>query len=151
MSQALQNLWKNLRTRESFDYSPIPLRDMSDDKKEAGLQDSYDSVDGTVVPVQVENALPSGVADPVYEAKAHLLNNAIQEIGMGKYQWQLFVVIGFGWAADNMWPIITSLILTPVANEFNVSRPPMLSLSQNIGLLVGAIFWGFGCDIFGRR
>lgn len=38
-----------------------------------------------------------------------------------------------------------------MALEFNVSKPPLLSLSQNIGLLVGAIFWGFGCDIFGRK
>jgi hypothetical protein len=48
------------------------------------------------------------------------------------------------------------LILTPVKNEFHlddshVNRAPLLSLSQNIGLLVGAVFWGFGCDIFGRR
>jgi hypothetical protein len=34
----------------------------------------------------------------------------IQEIGMGTYQWQLFVVVGFGWANDNLWPIVTSLI-----------------------------------------
>jgi len=34
----------------------------------------------------------------------------IQEIGMGWYQWQLFIVVGFGWANDNMWPIVTSLI-----------------------------------------
>jgi len=26
-----------------------------------------------------------------------------------------------------------------------------LVLAQNIGLLAGAIFWGFGCDVFGRR
>jgi MFS family permease len=26
-----------------------------------------------------------------------------------------------------------------------------LTLAQNIGLLFGAVFWGFGCDIFGRR
>ena len=70
---------------------------------------------------------------------------------MGWYQWQLFVVVGFGWASDNMWPIITSLILTPIANEFSPSRPPFLSLAQNIGLLAGALFWGFGCDVFGRR
>lgn len=50
-----------------------------------------------------------------------------------------------------MWPIITSLILPAVALEFNQSKPPLLSLAQNIGLLAGAIFWGFGCDIFGRR
>jgi MFS family permease len=26
-----------------------------------------------------------------------------------------------------------------------------LTLAQNIGLLAGAVFWGFGCDIFGRK
>jgi hypothetical protein len=40
--------------------------------------------------------------DPVYAAKARVLNRAVQEIGMGRYQWQLFGVIGFGWAMDNM-------------------------------------------------
>ena len=68
-----------------------------------------------------------------------------------RYQWQLFAVVGFGWASDNLWPIVTSLILTPVVNEFGVSRPPLLSLAQNIGLLAGAIFWGFYADIAGRR
>lgn len=100
--------------------------------------------EGELVPVVLK-----GVIDPVYEGKAQVLNTAIQEIGMGKYQWQLFIVVGgFGWANDNLWPIVTSLILTPVALEFNVDKPPLLSLSQNIGLLVGAIFWGFGCTVF---
>ncbi|CAG5143662.1 uncharacterized protein ALTATR162_LOCUS1394 [Alternaria atra] len=97
------------------------------------------------------SVLEDGSLDPVYEAKAKILNKAIQDIGMGRYQWQLFIVIGFGWAMDNLWPIVTSLIFTPVANEFSPTRPPLLSLSQNIGLLFGAVFWGFGCDIFGRR
>ncbi|KAJ5707914.1 Sugar transporter [Penicillium malachiteum] len=86
-------------------------------------------------------------ADQTYNAKAQVLNRAIQEIGMDRYQWQLFVVIGFGWASDNLWPIVTSLILAPVAYEFQIGKE---SLAQNIGLLIGAIFWGFGCDIFGR-
>ncbi|KAJ5559281.1 hypothetical protein N7535_009509 [Penicillium sp. DV-2018c] len=89
--------------------------------------------------------------DATYKAKAEILNDAIQTIGMGRYQWQLFVVIGFGWASDNLWPIVTSLILPAVTNEFHPSRPPLLTLAQNIGLLVGAVFWGFGCDVFGRR
>ncbi|KAI0685339.1 hypothetical protein BC835DRAFT_1421315 [Cytidiella melzeri] len=38
----------------------------------------------------------SGI-DPVYQAKARVINDALQEIGMGKYQWLLFVVTGFGW------------------------------------------------------
>lgn len=64
---------------------------------------------------------------------------------------QLFVVVGFGWAQDNLWPIATSLILPPIRLEFKPDRAPYLTLAQNIGLLVGAVFWGFGCDIFGRR
>jgi MFS family permease len=45
----------------------------------------------------------------------------------------------------------SSLILPAVAAEFSVGRPPLLTLAQNIGLLAGAMFWGFGCDIFGRK
>jgi MFS family permease len=41
--------------------------------------------------------------------------------------------------------------VTPIADEFKPSHPPVLSLAQNIGLLAGAMFWGFGCDIFGRK
>jgi MFS family permease len=70
---------------------------------------------------------------------------------MGWYQWQLFIVVGFGWASDNLWPIVTSLILPPIAKEFHPTRPPFLTLAQNVGLLAGAVFWGFGCDIFGRK
>lgn len=50
------------------------------------------------------NALPNeeelvptllkGSIDPVYEGKAQVLNSAIQDIGMGRYQWQLFIVVG---------------------------------------------------------
>ncbi|PLB49642.1 MFS general substrate transporter [Aspergillus steynii IBT 23096] len=87
----------------------------------------------------------------VYRANADVLNRALQTIGMGRYQWQLFAVIGFGWASDNLWPIVTSLILVPVSYEFNVSQPPLLTLAQNIGLLAGALIWGFSCDIIGRR
>ncbi|OSC97469.1 MFS general substrate transporter [Trametes coccinea BRFM310] len=91
----------------------------------------------------------SGV-DPVYQVKARILNDAIQEIGMGKYQWYLFIVAGFGWFSDNLWPIVTGLILDPVVNEFNF-QGPFLKLGQNIGLLVGAAFWGVASDVWGRK
>lgn len=122
-------------------------KDMDDDTKDG------ESFPTASAPPHIDGGTPivlKGI-DPVYENKARVLNNAIQDIGMGSYQWQLFVVVGFGWASDNLWPIVTSLILKPVSLEFKPSRPPLLTLAQNIGLLFGAIFWGFGCDIFGRR
>lgn len=32
--------------------------------------------------------------------KSKLINKAIQDIGMGRYNWQLFTLCGFGWFAD---------------------------------------------------
>ncbi|KAG6917195.1 hypothetical protein DXG01_003538 [Tephrocybe rancida] len=97
-----------------------------------------------------ENLFTDDAVDPVYREKARILNDAIQDIGMGRYQWGLFVVTGFGWLADNLWPIVTGLILPPVLNEF-AFRGPFLKLGQNIGLLVGAVFWGVGSDVWGRK
>lgn len=44
-----------------------------------------------------------GQVDPSYQAKAQILNDAIQDIGMGKYQWHLLFVAGFGWFSDNVY------------------------------------------------
>jgi hypothetical protein len=62
------------------------------DKKPSILQDP--DVDPQLPPLKSEAlddvaALPKGTIDPVYEKKARILNHAIQEIGMGWYQWQV--------------------------------------------------------------
>ncbi|KAJ7074915.1 MFS general substrate transporter [Mycena belliarum] len=88
--------------------------------------------------------------DPVYHAKARVLNTAIQDIGMGRYQYYLFVCAGFGWFADSVWPLITGLILAPVIAEFKFNGP-FLSFAANVGLLIGAIVWGVGSDVWGRK
>jgi MFS family permease len=49
------------------------------------------------------------------------------------------------------WNYLTMNLVPAIANEFKPRNAPLLSLAQNIGLLVGAMFWGFGCDLFGRR
>lgn len=70
-------------------------------KSDNGLNNGFDELsqnDGNQSPLnEGQLALPKGSLDPVYEAKAIILNKAIQDIGMGKYQWQLFGVVGFGW------------------------------------------------------
>ncbi|KAI1043191.1 hypothetical protein LB505_006143 [Fusarium chuoi] len=136
------------QTRDSASYT---MADKEEERKAYGAINNDRRRNSLVDAADDEAIIPKGALDPVYEAKARILNRAIQDLGMGRYQWELFVVIGFGWASDNLWPIVTSLILTPVANEFSVNNPPYLTLAQNIGLLGGAIFWGFGCDIFGRK
>lgn len=40
--------------------------------------------------------------DPVYAAKTQLLNEALLDIGMGRYQWLLVLVTAVGWFLDNV-------------------------------------------------
>ncbi|KAM0165345.1 hypothetical protein ACHAPG_000013 [Botrytis cinerea] len=94
-------------------------RDGEPDIKDGNVNDDYSQRS------QVESlsltVIPPGTIDPIYEAKARVLNEAIQDI------------------------------VTSITNEFSPRHPPLLTLAQNIGLLAGAMFWGFGCDVFGRR
>ena len=40
--------------------------------------------------------------NPAFYAKVLVLNAAIADTGMGRYQWELFMSSGFGWMADNL-------------------------------------------------
>jgi len=50
----------------------------------------------------MENMKVGGGVDPVFEAKAAVVNAAFQHMGMGKYQWKLFALCGFGWVSSCM-------------------------------------------------
>lgn len=114
------------------------------------LDDKKDDLRVDVLRAGTQDIYSGESLDPVYHAKAKILNDAIQEIGMGKYQRWLFFIVGFGWFSDNLWPSTLGLIYTSVTREFNVLGEWML-LGQSLGLLVGAVFWGVGCDVWGRR
>lgn len=43
----------------------------------------------------------SGI-DPLYFKKVAIYNEALSEIGFGRYNIELFFLCGFGWLADNM-------------------------------------------------
>ncbi|KAJ4357721.1 uncharacterized protein N0V89_002297 [Didymosphaeria variabile] len=87
-----------------------------------------------------------------YDTKSKVINRAIADMGMGKYQWQLFALCGCGWMADNLWLQGVALTLPSLSAEFGVSenevRYTTLSL---LGLCIGASFWGVASDVVGRR
>lgn len=49
---------------------------------------------------EIEADIASSGHDSAYDRKAKVINKAIQDIGMGRYQWELFCLCGFGWLAD---------------------------------------------------
>ncbi|QDS76817.1 hypothetical protein FKW77_002728 [Venturia effusa] len=89
--------------------------------------------------------------DPVLNAKMHLVNNAIDEIGFTPYHGKLFCLNGFGYATDSLILLIQSIIATSAGNEFNPSYPKGLTIAAYVGMLVGALWWGLSADIIGRK
>jgi hypothetical protein len=71
---------------------------------------------------EVEDDLAAGGHDTAYDRKSKVINKAIQDIGMGRYQWELFVLCGFGWLADNLWLQGVALTLPSLTAEFGVDE-----------------------------
>ncbi|KAM0746088.1 MFS general substrate transporter [Meredithblackwellia eburnea MCA 4105] len=91
---------------------------------------------------------------PVFLAKVNVLNQAIQECGMGWYQYKLSISAGFGWFADNIWLQAISILMPYVSNQDGFPLYPrvrLATLALYAGLIAGAAFWGMTCDIVGRR
>ncbi|KAK3723641.1 Filamentous Growth Regulator, partial [Vermiconidia calcicola] len=89
--------------------------------------------------------------DPALNAKMHLVNNAIDEIGFTSYHWKLFVLNGFGYAVDSLILLIQSIIAGHAAYEFKPSFAYGLTVAAYVGMLCGALFWGLSADVIGRK
>ena len=78
----------------------------------------------------VETQLPSqngAGEDPemdgltLYEKKALLVNRELDSHGMGKYQWYIFFLCGFGYFLDLMWAQAFGLVASPLQEELGFS------------------------------
>ncbi|KAJ5377962.1 uncharacterized protein N7496_005371 [Penicillium cataractarum] len=165
--------WKDLftnRDRRGFPEVVVPLASGSAPKtQDAGSNSSLDRASlqengasgvhaGTTLTLEalraeVESDIAASGHDTVYDRKAKIINRAVQDIGMGRYQWGLFVLCGMGWVADNLWLQGVALTLTPVAMEFGISETDsrFATCSLFVGLIIGASFWGIASDAIGRR
>lgn len=98
----------------------IPLRSVRHPSREvsdvdnAADQHTGDGQDGDFEPLlqadgeseierlryEIERDLSASGGDSSYDRKSKVINKAIQDIGMGRYQWELFMLCGMGWLAD---------------------------------------------------
>ena len=86
------NLWR-VQIRELRVYppvhfaSPTPLTEMADDCASSEKHKGDVVTSELVIQADTENVYDEHDSlDPVYAAKAKILNDSLQEIGMGKYQ-----------------------------------------------------------------
>jgi hypothetical protein len=60
----------------------------------------FDGSDLERLRYEIEKDLSASGVDSAYDRKSKIINKAIQDIGMGRYQWELFILCGMGWLAD---------------------------------------------------
>ncbi|KAH8119185.1 MFS general substrate transporter [Phellopilus nigrolimitatus] len=138
-----------------------------------GLDAKEDLQDVELEPTADQEATDKGV-DRSYELKSQLsephvtrlsidsaqlplayvfaVNDCLQhEIGFGRFQWELFILSGFGWMADNIWLQGVAVILPQIQEDLNPSRVEYVTLSLYVGLIIGATVWGSLADVIGRK
>ncbi|XP_034026004.1 synaptic vesicle glycoprotein 2Ca [Thalassophryne amazonica] len=77
----------------------------------------------------------------------------IQECGHGRFQWQLFLVLGLALMSDGVEVFVVGFVLPSAEMDMCVpnSSSGWLGSIVYLGMMVGAFFWGGMSDKVGRR
>ncbi|KIL90679.1 hypothetical protein FAVG1_06414 [Fusarium avenaceum] len=136
------------------------MSSLKKDTDSAGLEEQNGPRYGTIdVKVGTQrDLLDLQDLDPAFNEKMRLVNNAIDEIGWTPYHMKLFFLNGFGcrslksYAVDSMITLFQSIIAAQAFREFGEKGYVNgLTIATYVGMLTGALFWGFGADIIGRK
>lgn len=89
----------------------------------------------------------------LFEKKAHIVNRELDSMGMGRYQWMIFSLCGFGYMLDLLWAQAFGLVVSPLQQELGFSDGEVGNISSAFaaGLTAGAFVWGVLVDIIGRQ
>ena len=85
----------------------------------------------------------------LHERKALLVTRELDEQGMGRYQWMVFFLCGFGYLLDLLWAQAFGLVVTPMQREFGFDDTQLGNIftAFSIGLTAGALVWGVLVDL----
>jgi putative MFS transporter len=81
------------------------------------------------------------------------VGEAVEEIGVGPFQYKLLAICGASWAADAMEVIIISYVIPVVIRQWSLTsaQAGLIGTAIFVGMLLGAWFWGTITDYVGRK
>ncbi|RHZ47811.1 uncharacterized protein CDV56_101323 [Aspergillus thermomutatus] len=104
------------------------------------------------IEAQTDSGVGSGA---VYAAKAQVLNKALLDLGMGRYQWLLFLITSIGWFLDSFWMTSFVVIAPAASNEalffYSGDESSYFFVSLFVGMTIGAAAWPWMSDLLGRK
>jgi MFS transporter, putative metabolite:H+ symporter len=91
-------------------------------------------------------------------ARPATIDEVIEQIGVGRFQWRLLMVNGLTWAADAMEVLMIGFLLGPLMRPaagggFGITGPQAawVGSATFAGMFFGAWLWGMVADRLGRR
>ncbi|XP_076149002.1 synaptic vesicle glycoprotein 2Ba [Alosa pseudoharengus] len=77
----------------------------------------------------------------------------MEECGHGRFQWQLFTVLGLALMSDGVECFVVGFVLPSAEKDMCLSNADkgMLGLLVYVGMMIGALVWGGLADKLGRR
>ncbi len=81
------------------------------------------------------------------------INEALERIPLGLFQYRLLVMCGFAFMADALEVNLLSFLATCAGAEWNLSDAEKASITGIvfIGIIIGSLWWGSFADRYGRK
>ncbi|RKP13317.1 major facilitator superfamily domain-containing protein [Piptocephalis cylindrospora] len=114
---------------------------------------SSETLDG--FPPSTQEKLPNYLEPENKEERTPqvILDEALEEVGVGSFHRLLFVLSGMGWLTNNAWTQVIAVTAPRVQERFELSDSSIgfFSTALSAGLLIGAVSWGVIADKKGKR
>src|SRR5215217_2268952 len=94
-----------------------------------------------------------GRSTTITAGRALTVQEAIDQIGFGRFQKRLLAACGVTWAADGAEVLLLGFALPSITADFRISAAQggLIVTAGFAGMLLGAWFWGTISDYIGRR
>ncbi|KAJ8286068.1 hypothetical protein GJAV_G00034200 [Gymnothorax javanicus] len=105
--------------------------------------ESVELGDGTAVPREFANP-----TDDTF-----MVEDAVEAIGFGTFQWKLSILTGLSWMADAMEMMILSILAPQLHCEWRLPswEVALLTSAVFIGMMISSSIWGNISDKYGRK
>ena len=78
-------------------------------KREDGARDTAS--------IHSRSSSASSLGGTLYDRKCAIVNKEIDAMGMGRYQWSIWLLCGFGYLLDLLWAQAFGLVTNPLSQE----------------------------------
>lgn len=85
-------------------------------------------------------------------SKYEQINNLIEQIGWGPYNYTCFIVCGMNFSSIMLWGSCISIAIKVAGDDWSLSgyEEGLLGTSHTFGIFIGSYFWGYQSNYKGR-